>query len=81
MQIDPELQTLINKEELRFVDEIHKSCFKRCIETLSSNTLTPSEEECLTFCYKKSFAASKLVSESYTYSSLLKSKLSSKLIT
>jgi len=39
MQFDAELQTQIKKEELRFIDEIHKSCFKHCIDSLASNTL------------------------------------------
>lgn len=81
MQFDPELQTQIKKEELRFIDEIHKTCFKHCIDSLTSNTLTPTESTCLTSCYKKSFSASKLISESYTHSSILKTKLSSKPIT
>lgn len=69
MQVDPEMERYMKKQEFKFYNTLLNDCFKDCIRSFANPKLIESEKTCLENCIQKSLASVQRVSEAYQFAS------------
>lgn len=74
--VDPRIQRMVMKQELKLYNDLLNACFKDCVRSLNNTKLYKEECVCLENCFKKSMSSYMKIGEAFAYASMVKGQAS-----